>query len=112
MSMFDQAMARYANPLLQQQHGEACVFKPKEGDQVPITAIIERFGLDVSAAARGRVTTPEIFAQISRADVAAINFGGDKLACKKNKTDASATDMTISSLISQDGNFWRVRLNG
>ena len=111
MFNFDAIATQYLAPAMQAAAGEDVIFKPKGGTEVPGTAIIERSMLEPVAAIGGQASAYVIKAQIPKSLAATLNFNGDKLAIKKRKSDAATTDMTISTLLGEDGAMWHVALS-
>lgn len=86
---------------------------PKGGTRTPTKATIFRDQLQTRATDRSQRVDYAVEAQITFDNYPAAkpNLGGDVIECYIRHGDATMTRKTVSSLISQVGNVWHVRLD-
>lgn len=85
--------------------GEDITYTPSGGSASTITAIVIRGQLVEKG--RGQVVQQmEII--VSMDDVPTVKTNGDRVALKRNRDDAANSTMTVTHVVNQDGNAWRL----
>lgn len=112
MSIFDSLAGAFLAPQLAAFQGEEVIVTPKGGQGVTVNAIVIREPLQPQGAMQKRVEWQvEVQVPMSSYPVASPNVNGDTIAVAVRKGDKNKTTKKVSSIVSQVGGMWHVRLD-